>query len=331
MELLSDVYIFPDERSKNIDVVVKAGKDNVKGSLQLCHPEGWIVTPENYEVDIEKKGAEEIYTFELAPPNDQSENFIVPLLYNNDSTAYTDKVTIIEYDHIPTQTIVKDASAKVVKLDIKIKGKNVAYIMGAGDKIPESLEQIGYDVDVIDVDEATANNLAKYDALILGIRAYNTVDRIQFYQDDFMNYVENGGTMIVQYNTNRRTRVEEIGPYPLQLSRDRVTDETAEVRILQPDHEIMNYPNKITTKDFEGWEQERGLYFPDEWDSRYEAILSSNDSGEDPKDGGLLVAKYGKGYFIYTGYSWFRELPPGVAGAYRIFANLVSIGKYDRP
>lgn len=331
VKLLNDVFIFPDSRSKEINVVVKAGKDNVNGSLQLCHPNGWTVSPESYEVNIEKKGAEAIFKFELTPPANQEEDFIVPLIYDSDSVAYSDNVTLIEYDHIPTQTIVSDASAKVVKLDIQIRGKDVAYIMGAGDKIPESLEQIGYNVDVIEVDEASVEKLQNYDALILGVRAYNTVDRIQFYHKNFLEYVKAGGTMIVQYNTNRRTKVDDIGPYPMKLSRDRVTVEEAEVRMLMPDHEVLNFPNKITSKDFENWKQERGLYFPNEWDDKYDAILSSNDPGEDPKDGGLLVTKYGTGYFIYTGYSWFRELPPGVAGAYRIFANLVSIGKYDRP
>ena len=331
VKLLSDVFIFPDERSKDINVVVKAGKDNVKGNLQLCHPNGWTVSPESYDLEIAKKGAEQTFKFELTPPANQEENFIVPLIFDEDSVAYSDNVNIIAYDHIPTQSVVSDASAKVVKLDIQIRGNNIAYIMGAGDKIPESLEQIGYNVDVLDIDEASVEKLQKYDALILGVRAYNTVDRIQFYHDNFLEYVELGGTMIVQYNTSRRTKVANLGPYPLTLSRDRVTVEEAEVRMLLPDHEVLNYPNKITAKDFENWEQERGLYFPNEWDKKYDAILSANDPGEDPKNGGLLVAQYGKGYYIYTGYSWFRELPPGVAGAYRIFANLVSIGKYDRP
>jgi LmbE family N-acetylglucosaminyl deacetylase len=331
VKLLSDVFIFPDDGSKEISVVVKAGKDNVSGSLELCHPKGWTVSPVKYDIQIENKGAEAIYKFELTPPLNQEENYIVPLIIDEDSVSYTDNVTLIEYDHIPTQTVISDASAKVVKLDIQIRGKNIAYVMGAGDKIPESLEQIGYNVDLIEVDEASVDKLLKYDALILGVRAYNTVDRIQFYHDNFIEYVNQGGTMIVQYNTSRGTRVDQLGPYPMQLSRDRVTVEEAEVRILQPDHEVMNYPNKITAKDFDNWQQERGLYFPDEWDPKYDAILSSNDPGESPKNGGLLVAKYGKGYYIYTGYSWFRELPPGVAGAYRIFANLVSIGKYDRP
>ena len=142
-----------------------------------------------------------------------------------------------------------------------------------------------------------------------------------------MEYVENGGTMIVQYNTGHRLVTKDVAPYPLKISRERVSKEDAEIRILQPEHEVLNFPNKITQKDFEGWVQERGLYFPNEWDEQFEAILSSNDPGETPKDGGLLIAKYGEGYYIYTGYSWFRELPAGVAGAYRIFTNLISIGK----
>ena len=181
--------------------------------------------------------------------------------------------------------------------------------MGAGDKIPESLEQIGYQVDLLEDKDIRVDNLKKYDAVIIGIRAYNTNDRIKFQQPKLMEYVKNGGTVIVQYNTAHRLKTKDLGPYPFKLSRKRVSTEEAEVRILKPDHSVINYPNKITQKDFEGWVQERGLYFPNEWDDRYEAILSSNDPGEDPNDGGLLVTKYGTGHFVYSGYSWFRELP----------------------
>ena len=170
-------------------------------------------------------------------------------------------------------------------------------------------------------------NLARFDAIILGVRAFNTDDRLKYYQPRLMEYVENGGTVIVQYNTSHALVTPEIGPYPIKLSRDRVTVEEAEVRFLKPEHPVLNTPNKITQADFEGWVQERGLYFPSEWAKEYEAILSSNDPGETPKNGGLLVAKYGKGHYIYTGYSWFRQLPAGVPGAYRIFTNLISIGK----
>jgi hypothetical protein len=143
-----------------------------------------------------------------------------------------------------------------------------------------------------------------------------------------MQYVEDGGTLLIQYNTSRGLTIPmtEIGPYPMQLSRDRTTVEEAEVRILAPDHPVLNYPNKITSKDFDGWVQERGLYFPGSWDERYTAILSSNDPGEEAHDGGMLVAEYGKGHYVYTGYSFFRELPAGVPGAYRLFANLVGLG-----
>jgi hypothetical protein len=179
----------------------------------------------------------------------------------------------------------------------------------------------------------TPGRLRDFDAVILGVRAYNTVDRMPVYQPILMQYVEEGGTLIVQYNTNRRLQVpmEELAPYPLNVSRDRVTVEEAEVRMLAPEHPVLNTPNKITAKDFEGWVQERGLYFPDEWSDDYTAILSSNDPGEPARDGGLLVAEYGKGHYVYTGYSWFRELPAGVAGAYRLFANLISWGNETRP
>ncbi|PYJ40422.1 MAG: LmbE family protein, partial [Verrucomicrobia bacterium] len=152
-----------------------------------------------------------------------------------------------------------------------------------------------------------------------------TQDRIADLQRQLLAYVQAGGVVIAQYNTTADLKTKDIGPYPLDISRDRVTDENAEVRILAPDHPVMNTPNQITAKDFTGWVQERGLYFPNKWDPRWTPIISSNDRGEKPLDGGLLVAKFGKGYFVYTGYSWFRQLPAGVPGAYRLFANLVSL------
>ena len=170
--------------------------------------------------------------------------------------------------------------------------------------------------------------LAKFDAIVVGIRAYNTKEKLKFYNEKLLEYVNNGGTLVVQYNTNGRDLVSQsFGPYPFKVGRGRTTEEDAEVRFLKPEHPVLNVPNKITSKDFEGWVQERGLYFMSEWAPQYEAILSSNDLAEKKEDGGLLVAKYGKGYYIYTGYSFFRELPAGVPGAYRLFANLLSIGK----
>ena len=165
------------------------------------------------------------------------------------------------------------------------------------------------------------------DAIVIGIRAYNTLDALKFKQDQLFEFVKQGGNLIVQYNTSGGLVVDNLAPYPLKLSRDRVTDENSDVKFLNPKHELLNYPNKITQKDFEGWTQERGLYFPDQWSEEFTPLLSMHDIGETPKEGSLLVAKYGKGHYIYTGLSFFREFPEGVAGAFRLFANMLSIGK----
>jgi hypothetical protein len=218
-----------------------------------------------------------------------------------------------------------NAEAKIVRADVRKKGELIGYIPGAGDEIPPSLQQIGYNVKILDAVDITAENLKRFDAVVLGIRAYNTQDRIASWQPQLLAYVKAGGVVVAQYNTTADLKTKEIGPYPLEISRDRVTDENAEVRVLAPDNPLMNTPNKITADDFKGWVQERGLYFPNKWDPAWTPILSCNDSGEKPLDGGLLVAKSGSGYFIYTGYAWFRQLPAGVPGAYRLFANMVSL------
>ena len=171
-----------------------------------------------------------------------------------------------------------------------------------------------------------ANYLERFDAIMVGIRAYNTVDWLRYRNDELLEYVKDGGTLLVQYNTNSRLVTDSLAPYPLTLSRERVTDETAAVRFLNPDSPVLTHPNRITEEDFAGWVQERGLYFPEKWDEHYQPVLSLNDPGEDPLEGSLLVAPYGEGYYIYTGLSFFRELPAGVPGAYRLLTNLLSIG-----
>ncbi|MEM6725063.1 MAG: PIG-L family deacetylase [Bacteroidota bacterium] len=319
------VYVFADENAKTVGVVVKAWTANLQGTLRLDLPEGWKSEPETIDINFEQKGTERLFRFELFPPSDQNVGELKAQL-EVDGRIYNERVDLIDYDHIPRQTVLTTSKAKIVRIDLKRKGDNIGYIMGAGDAIPESLEQIGYSVDVLSDKEMNLENFKKYDAVILGVRAFNTVDRLKFVTEDLQNYVEQGGTVVVQYNTSFRLKTKDVAPYPLTLSRDRVTVEEAEVRFLAPEHQVLNYPNKITDADFDGWVQERGLYFPNEWDENFTAILSANDPGEDPKDGGLLVAEYGKGYYIYTGYSWFRELPAGVPGAYRIFTNLISIG-----
>jgi len=319
------VYIFSNESERSIDVTVKAGVNNADGKVMLKLPEGWSATPAFYDYQLEAKGEEAIFSFKVKPPKQQSEGQLSAVAIQN-GKEYHKSIATLDYDHIKTQVLLPDASAKIVKLDIQKYGQTIGYIAGAGDVIPSALREIGYEVWEMNDDEVTPENLASLDAVVLGIRALNTNERLPFFMDELLKYVHDGGTLVIQYNTSHRLKTTEFAPFPLELSRDRVTDEFAEVKILEPQHPVMNEPNKITQNDFSGWVQERGLYFPDTWDKQYKAILASNDKGESAKKGGLLVAEYGKGHYIYTGYSWFRELPAGVPGAFRIFVNLVSLG-----
>ncbi len=325
VNIAEPVYIFPSNDAKQVEVTVKAGRPGVQGTLTLNLPGGWQVTPARHEIALEQKNEEAKYYFKVLPPEQQSVGDLAAHVSLGGST-YHQSLQVVDYDHIPTQMLLPDAKSRIVKIDIERKGDLVGYIQGAGDAIPSALREIGYEVWEMKEEEIIPANLEKLDAVILGIRALNTNERIGFYMDDLLDYVEKGGTMITQYNTSFRLKTNNFAPYPLRLSRGRVAEEDAEIRILQPGHPVLNEPNKITQEDFQGWVQERGLYFPSEWDDHYQAILSSNDSGEQPLDGGLLVAKYGAGYFIYSGYSWFRELPAGVPGAFRLFVNMVSLG-----
>ncbi|MDO5968216.1 PIG-L family deacetylase [Flavivirga aquimarina] len=327
-KMAEKVIIFENNDQRDIAVTVKAGRDNLDGYVELRHPNDWSVYPKKQKVNIIHKGEEQTLIFTVIPPKSQSEGYVAPMVHINNK-KYSKELIEIDYEHIPFQTVLLPSESKVVRLDIKKKGKNIGYIAGAGDVVPESLKQIGYHVLTIKPEDINPEMLSRFDAIVLGIRAYNTVEALQFKQEILFDFVAKGGNMIVQYNTNRRLKTNKLAPYHLKLSRDRVTDENAEVRFLNPQHELLNYPNKITQQDFKGWTQERGLYFPNEWSEEFTPILSINDKNESPKDGSLLVAKHGKGHYIYTGLSFFREFPEGVSGAYRLFANMLSIGKED--
>ncbi len=329
-KLDSKVIIFAKAESKKIPVTVTAHKANFKGALTLEAPKGWGVTPKTIAIDITTKGAEKEVFFTVTPPSTDSEGDLIPKVTSG-GTIYTKELIKIDYEHIPLQSLFLPNKGKIVRLDIERKGNYIGYIQGAGDAVPDNLTQIGYQVAIIEPSAITPELLAQFDAVVVGIRAYNVVDQIQPKQPLLLDYVKKGGTLIAQYNTSGRWGNTKIGaPYEMKLSRDRVTDENSEVRILAKSHPIMNFPNKITQKDFEGWTQERGLYFPNQWDDQYTPILSMNDKGETVKDGSLLVAQYGEGHYIYTGLSFFRELPAGVSGAYRLFANMLSIGKQEK-
>ena len=323
-KLEDKVILFSDNAPQEVSVEILAGAANTSGKVFLEVPNNWTVSPEEIEFSIAQKKDKQTVVFYVAPPKNESEG-VLKVVAVSEAKEFRNELIAIDYNHIPKQSVLMKSEAKVVRLNIQKAGSYIAYIKGAGDTVPDNLRQIGYTVVTVNPEDISFENLKKYDAVVLGIRAYNVVKVLKFKQKYLLEYVENGGNMIVQYNTSRN--VDVGAPFSLNLSRDRVTDEFSEVQILDKSHSLLNFPNKITNKDFEGWVQERGLYFPGSWSKEYTPILSMNDKNETPKNGSLLIAKYGKGNYIYTGLSFFRELPAGVSGAYKLFANMLSVGK----
>lgn len=315
-----NVYVFSANTPKKVVVTVKSHEKNNNGNVSLALPKGWKASPEVADFSIDEKNQEQQLVFMVTPSATASE-VEMKVLINN---VPAKEAIFIEYDHINIQTVLKEARAKMVRLDVKTNGQKIGYIMGAGDEVPNALEQLGYQVVLLDEDKLKNGNLSQYDAIICGIRAYNTNKYMSNVYTSIMDYIKDGGNYIVQYNVNRGLVTDKIGPYNFNISKDRVTEEDATVTFVDAKHPMLNYPNKLTTADFDGWVQERGLYFADEWDEQFQPILIMNDEGEVSKKGSVLVAHYGKGSFIYTGVSFFRELPAGVSGAFRLFANMVS-------
>lgn len=319
------VLVFPNANTKTVRVRVLASDGPVKGDVHLSAPNGWSVSPSAIPVDLKNANAEKDVEFSVHPPTNPGEgNLKAVVTVGGQSFSFAREK--IAYPHIGVHILMPPAEAKLVRANIDTNGHLIGYVPGAGDDIPAALQQIGYTVKQLGEGDFAPENLRQFSAIVLGVRIFNSQDRIGTWLPALVDYAKGGGVVLVQYNTTADLKSTDFGPYPLQLSRGRVTDETAEVKMLAPEHPVLNTPNKITAHDFDGWVQERGLYFPDKWDPAWTAILSSHDPNEKPLDGGLLVAKVDKGYFVYTGYSWFRQLPAGVPGAYRIFANMVSLG-----
>ncbi len=310
------------------------GNDAVPAAqVALSVPDGWVVSPKSITVEFGAADQEKTVVFHLTPPAAASGGVVRALVKVGAKTIDAGMQTIA-YDHISTQMTYPPAEMRVERIDARMLSKSIGYVMGAGDKIPEALEQLGASVTLLSDVDLASGSLSQYDAIVCGVRALNTRPGLLAAKERLLYYVEAGGTLVVQYNTlpfGRGSRVTAaaptLAPYPLTPSRNRVTDETAEVIFPSPDHVLLRAPNKITAKDFKGWVQERGLYFMSAWDERYRPIVAANDPGEEPQSGGMLYVRYGKGVYVFTGYSWFRQLPAGVPGAYRIFANLVSAGK----
>jgi hypothetical protein len=327
LNLNETVHVFPDVQEKKVEVNLKSGQANVKGRLRLKVPKGWTVRPDAISFEFKSRNEEQFAQF-LVRPSNGAVSGVFSAEAEVSGKLLTRGIRTIEYKHIPPRTVFPLAEGKLMRIDVKRRGQNIGYIMGAGDDIPAALRQMGYSVSLISDEEIAEGDLSQYDAIVAGVRAYNTRPKLRTHQKRLMEYVQKGGTYLVQYVTLQRGESENIGPYPLTISRDRVTDEDAPVTFINPEHPILNSPNKITQEDFKGWVQERGLYYAGAWDAKYDSVLASHDPGEKPLAGGLLVANYGKGQYLYTGLAFFRQLPAGVPGAYRLFANMVSMNGF---
>jgi len=257
----------------------------------------------------------------------------LPVVAEVGGARFVQGVEHLEHDHIPVQAVLISSEVRLVSFAIARQGGKIGYIPGPGDEVASCLRQIGYEVTLLGDEALTglapgSRALAGFDAIVVGVRAFNTSAKLRAAQPALMAYVQAGGTLVVQYNTNNRLAplATPIGPFPFEIGSKRVTDEQAGVSLTAPDQRLLNVPNHITGRDFEGWIQERGLYFAATWDPRYQTVLSMSDPGEPPQAGGLLWARHGKGAFVYTGLAFFRQLPAGVPGAYRLFANLLAAG-----
>ena len=333
LNLSEPVVVFNNAGPRMVSVLAKSNVDHkLVGAISLDLPKGWRSEPAGHSIELSHRGEEKPVLFRVFP-SDEEATSVLKAKATLEGQTFDRSMQVIAYDHFPIQTLLPPAEAKLVRINLKKEGARVGYVEGAGDQIPAALRNMGYEVVELKNDEVAPAALAGLDAVVLGVRALNTNERIQYFMPDLLDYVKKGGTLIVQYNTNSRLEIaqDKFSPYPLALSRDRVTDEDSEVKILKPQHVALNAPNKITANDFEGWVQERGLYFPNKWDPKFEAPIAMKDPGEELTEGSLLIAKYGEGNYVYTGLSFFRELPEGVPGAYKLFANLVSLGKTNKP
>ncbi|MFT7614162.1 MAG: LmbE family N-acetylglucosaminyl deacetylase [Parvicellaceae bacterium] len=307
---------------KTIRLNVHSFLDSLVDEVQISAPKGWNVSPKSLPVYIKSKHDEVWLEFKLSATEGTSVGKI-QLKDSKGKELYSFRE--IAYDHIPTQVIFSKAALDCKQLDAKINPGKVAYIKGVDDAVPNAITQLGFELEVFEVNDLLNIELSQFQTVVLGIRIYNVHPELSNFQNQLNDYVKEGGNLVMQYNTaSRSLKGKTYGPTPFELSRKRVTEEDATVKFLAPKHAIMNTPNKITEADFEDWVQERGLYFADNWDKSYTPLLSWSDQGEDPVEGALIVTKYGKGQFVYAGISFFRELPNGVIGAYRLFANILS-------
>ncbi len=329
LRLDETAMVFVDSSPRTIGVQVSANAAGAAGTVSLEAPPGWNVSPDSQPFRLAAPGQETSLAFSLAPPSRQARGELAAVASLGGRRVALAMHTV-NYPHIPPQVAFAPARARLAATSLRNLARNVGYVMGAGDEVARQLRQLGCVVTLLDEQELALGELMRFDAIVTGVRAYNTRPDLRANRQRLFDYVAQGGTLIVQYNVLEGSLLDGIGPYPLQIGRDRVSVEEAPVAFPNPRHPVLNSPNTITTADFEGWVQERGLYFATEWDQRYEPLFESHDPGEKPLLGGTLYARHGSGVFIFTAYSWFRQLPAGVPGAYRIFANFLSAGKVSK-
>ena len=298
------------------------------GTLHLDLPAGWRAEPDSLKVSLPKRGDQQDFTFKVFPANLKEGRSEIHAVLDAGGKKYTEGYTLVTREDLGSAYYFQPAVQRVSIVDIKILANlKLGYILGAGDDIPTVLQQIGMNVTIIPAEKIATENLSQYNTIVLGVRAYDAQKDVVSNSQKLLDYVSNGGTLVVQHNNDMGAfNSAHFTPYPATLGRARVSVEEAPVTILAPDNQVFHYPNEISQKDFDGWVQERGLYFMGTWDDHFTPLMSSHDPNEPDQKGGLLYAKYGKGIYIYSGYSFYRQLPAGVSGAIRLFVNLVSAG-----
>ena len=316
-------YLFHSLQPQNVEVKLKSFTKS-EGSISIKPVDGWRISPEKIDFRGKNKGDEWTVNFSVAPADNRPKTGIFEAVADVNGKQFSRGIQQIKYEHIPNITIFPPAQANLIDLDLKLAGKKIGYIPGAGDLVQEALKQVGYDVHELTEQEIMNGDLSGYDAIITGVRAYNVNKRLAIEQPKLLDYVKNGGNLVVQYNNSNGLVTKQIGPYPFSVVNRRVTDEDAKITVLDQQNPVLNYPNKITQDDFNGWVQERGLYYVGDFDPKYSAPLQMNDPNEAPNNGALIVGNYGEGRFVYTSLAFFRQLPAGVPGAYRLFINILS-------
>ena len=323
LNLPQDMVLFPNTASRPVDIAVRADEPKVQGNVRLTLDPGWSAVPDARPFEQSEAGQQQPLTFEVKPapgPDPPAELHAVAHVGNRDIGV---GMLVISHPPLPPLTVFPPAVVKLVRADVRVTAHKIGYVMGAGDEMPDAIRQLGCQVTLLTASDLEQGDLSEFDAIVTGVRAYNTRADLRANLPRLLDYARNGGTLIDQYNVTDNNLVP-MGPYPFKISHDRVSVEEAPVKFTNLSNRLLSTPNEITQKDFDGWIQERGLYFASEWDPRYQTVLESHDPGEKPLAGGMLYARYGKGVYIFSGYSWFRELPAGVPGAYRFFANMLS-------